>query len=75
MTDTKTPSDKTLSVAPKATLSLKRPDGGGAGTVRQNFSHGRTKTVAVEVVKRRARLSAIAGRCLHPTPRLRRPPR
>jgi translation initiation factor IF-2 len=53
MTDNKPPSDKTLSVTPKATLSLKRPDGGGAGTVRQNFSHGRTKTVAVEVVKRR----------------------
>ncbi len=53
MTDTKPPSDKTLSVTPKSTLSLKRPDGGGAGTVRQNFSHGRTKTVAVEVVKRR----------------------
>jgi translation initiation factor IF-2 len=54
MTDNKPPSDKTLSVTPKSTLSLKRPDGGGAGTVRQNFSHGRTKTVAVEVVKRRA---------------------
>jgi translation initiation factor IF-2 len=54
MTDNKPPSDKTLSVTPKATLSLKRPDGGAAGTVRQNFSHGRTKTVAVEVVKRRA---------------------
>jgi translation initiation factor IF-2 len=53
MTDNKPPSDKTLSVTPKATLSLKRPDGGAAGTVRQNFSHGRTKTVAVEVVKRR----------------------
>jgi translation initiation factor IF-2 len=53
MTDSKPPSDKTLSVTPKATLSLKRPDGGAAGTVRQNFSHGRTKTVAVEVVKRR----------------------
>ncbi len=54
MTDNKPPTDKTLSVTPKATLSLKRPDGGGAGTVRQNFSHGRTKTVSVEVVKRRA---------------------
>jgi translation initiation factor IF-2 len=53
MTDNKPPGDKTLSVTPKATLSLKRPDGGAVGTVRQNFSHGRTKTVAVEVVKRR----------------------
>jgi translation initiation factor IF-2 len=53
MTDNKTPSDKTLSVTPKATLSLKRPDGGAMGTVRQNFSHGRSNTVAVEVKKRR----------------------
>jgi translation initiation factor IF-2 len=36
------------------TLSLKRPAAGGAGTVSQSFSHGRSKTVAVEVVKRRA---------------------
>jgi translation initiation factor IF-2 len=53
MTDEKPPSEKTLSIAPKTTLSLKRPDSGASGTVRQNFSHGRTKTVAVEVVKRR----------------------
>ncbi|MGL4241148.1 MAG: translation initiation factor IF-2 [Beijerinckiaceae bacterium] len=65
MTDNKPPSDKTLSVTPKSTLSLKRPDGGGAaGTVRQNFSHGRTKTVAVEVVKRR-----MAGAAPAPAPR------
>ncbi len=55
MSDPNTPGDKTLSVPGKATLSLKpRPTDGGAGTVRQSFSHGRSKTVAVEVVKRRA---------------------
>jgi translation initiation factor IF-2 len=44
--------DTTLTVAPTKTLSLKRPV--EAGTVRQSFSHGRTKTVVVEKVKRRA---------------------
>jgi translation initiation factor IF-2 len=53
MTDNNNSGDKTLSVS-KSTLSLKRPADGGAGTVRQSFSHGRSKTVAVEVVKRRA---------------------
>src|SRR6202007_1285373 len=45
MVDTKTPGDKTLSV-PTKTLSLKpRVE---TGTVRQSFSHGRTKQVVVE---------------------------
>src|SRR5580658_4705045 len=45
MVDTKTPGDKTLSV-PTKTLSLKpRVE---TGTVRQGFSHGRTKQVVVE---------------------------
>src|SRR5579863_289884 len=52
MTDSKNPGDTTLTVAPTKTLSLKRPV--EAGTVRQSFSHGRTKTVVVEKVKRRA---------------------
>jgi len=57
MSDTNNPGDKTLSVPAKATLSLKpRPTDGGAGTVRQSFSHGRSKTVAVEVVKRRQQM-------------------
>ena len=43
--------EKTLSVTPKATLSLKRPV--EQGTVRQSFSHGRTKQVVVEKVKSR----------------------
>ncbi len=37
--------------APKATLHLKRPV--EQGTVRQSFSHGRSKAVVVEKVKRR----------------------
>ena len=45
MVDTKTPGDKTLSV-PTKTLTLKpRVE---KGTVRQSFSHGRTKQVVVE---------------------------
>jgi len=45
MVDTKTPGEKTLSV-PTKTLTLKpRVE---TGTVRQSFSHGRTKQVVVE---------------------------
>src|SRR3954470_17359881 len=45
MVDTKTPGDKTLTV-PSKTLTLKpRVE---TGTVRQSFSHGRTKQVLVE---------------------------
>ncbi|MCA3565065.1 MAG: translation initiation factor IF-2 [Methylocystis sp.] len=59
MSDTNNPGDKTLSVPAKGTLSLKpRPSDGGSGTVRQSFSHGRSKTVAVEVVKRRQQMPA-----------------
>ena len=50
MTDTKNPGDKTLHV-PSKTLSLKRPV--EQGVVRQSFSHGRSKAVVVEKVKRR----------------------
>ena len=61
MTENNNPGDKTLSVSGKGTLSLKRPAaGGGAGTVRQSFSHGRSNTVAVEVVKRRAPTPGVA---------------
>ena len=52
MSDTKTGDDKTLSVNTKKTLTLKRP-GMEQGTVRQNFSHGRTKQVVVETKKRK----------------------
>src|SRR5512137_2768373 len=45
MVDTKSPGDKTLSV-PTKTLTLKpRVE---TGTVKQSFSHGRTKQVVVE---------------------------
>ncbi|MFC3208703.1 translation initiation factor IF-2 [Aquamicrobium soli] len=52
MSDTKSGDDKTLSVTPKKTLTLKRP-GVEQGVVRQNFSHGRTKQVVVETKKRK----------------------
>src|SRR5262245_45772801 len=52
MSDTKTGDEKTLSVTPKKTLTLKRP-GMEHGTVKQNFSHGRTKSVVVETKKRK----------------------
>jgi translation initiation factor IF-2 len=51
MTETKNQGD-TLSVAPAKTLTLKRPV--ESGIVRQSFSHGRSKAVVVEKVKRRA---------------------
>ena len=43
--------DKTISVTPRKTLSLRRTV--ESGTVRQNFSHGRTKAVVVEKKRRR----------------------
>ena len=50
MSETKTP-EKTLSVQTTKTLTLKpRAE---TGVVRQSFSHGRTKPVVVEKVKRR----------------------
>ena len=52
MSDIKTGDEKTLSVTPKKTLTLKRP-GMEHGTVKQNFSHGRTKNVVVETKKRK----------------------
>jgi translation initiation factor IF-2 len=50
MNDTKNPGDA-LSIVPAKTLTLKRPV--EAGIVRQSFSHGRSKAVVVEKVKRR----------------------
>ncbi len=51
MSESNNAGEKTLSVTPTKTLSLKRP--AEQGTVRQSFSHGRTKQVVVEKVKRR----------------------
>jgi translation initiation factor IF-2 len=52
MAETKNPGEKTLRVNPSKTLTLKR--GVEQGMVRQSFSHGRSKAVVVEKVKRRA---------------------
>ena len=62
-------SDKTIGAAPpKATLHLKRPV--EQGTVRQSFSHGRSKAVVVEKVKRRILTpgEAAVGGPARPTP-------
>lgn len=72
MSDTKNPGDKTISVERK-TLGLKRGGGGDQGTVRQSFSHGRTKAVVVEKKKRRV---VVPGQEPKPEPvtqRLERP--
>src|SRR6185436_11491928 len=50
-TDTKSPGEKTLSVSSTKTLTLKPRS--ETGVVRQSFSHGRSKAVVVEKVKRR----------------------
>ena len=50
MTDPKNPGDKTLTVSPPKTLTLKRPV--EQNTVKQSFSHGRSKSVVVEVKRR-----------------------
>lgn len=52
MNDSNNNGDKTLTAPPSKTLSLKRPV--EQGVVRQSFSHGRSKAVVVEKVKRRA---------------------
>jgi translation initiation factor IF-2 len=52
MTETTKNSSEKLSVAPSKTLTLKR-GGVEQGVVRQSFSHGRSKAVVVEKVKRR----------------------
>jgi translation initiation factor IF-2 len=71
MVDTKTPGDKTLSV-PTKTLTLKpRVE---TGTVRQSFSHGRTKQVVVEKRgKRRVGGDAPAAETHTPEPAAAKP--
>jgi translation initiation factor IF-2 len=60
-------SDKTVTAAPpKATLHLKRPV--DQGTVRQSFSHGRSKAVVVEKVKRRILTPAETAAAARPAP-------
>lgn len=65
MSDTKTPGDKTLTVSPPKTLTLKRPV--EQSTVRQSFSHGRSKQVVVEVKRR------VAGSEVKEQPQVRAP--
>jgi translation initiation factor IF-2 len=65
MTDTKNQGDKTLHVSSK-TLSLKRPV--EQGVVRQSFSHGRSKSVVVETVKRRPAVGPTGGKEDKPAP-------
>ncbi|MGC1235439.1 MAG: translation initiation factor IF-2 associated domain-containing protein, partial [Xanthobacteraceae bacterium] len=52
MNETTKNSGEKLSVTPTKTLTLKR-GGVEQGVVRQSFSHGRSKAVVVEKVKRR----------------------
>jgi translation initiation factor IF-2 len=76
MTETKNPGEKTLSVTPTKTLTLKR--GVEQGVVRQSFSHGRSKAVVVEKVKRRtigpgeAKVEAAPAPAPAPAPLVRR---
>src|SRR5271154_2486087 len=66
-------SDKTATAAPpKATLHLKRPV--EQGTVRQSFSHGRSKAVVVEKVKRRILTPAEAAAAARSAPAAAPPP-
>src|ERR1700761_7736867 len=66
MSDTSN-SDKTTTAAPgKVTLHLKRPV--EQGMVRQSFSHGRSKAVVVEKVKRRILTPAEAAAAARPAP-------
>src|SRR5580704_8520147 len=64
MTEIKTP-EKTLTVTPTKTLTLKRSV--EQGLVRQSFSHGRTKAVVVEKVKRRT-VGPGDGKIVEPAP-------
>ncbi len=68
MADTKDTGEKTLRVAPK-TLTIKRT--AGKGTVRQSFSHGRSKEVVVETVKRR--VVGPATEAKEPAPEIQKP--
>jgi translation initiation factor IF-2 len=54
MSESENSGDKTLTVAPSKTLHLKQRPTEQGGMVRQSFSHGRSKVVVVEKVKRRA---------------------
>ncbi|AWI89478.1 translation initiation factor IF-2 [Methylobacterium sp. DM1] len=72
MSDTNNPGDKTQTRAPSKPLTLKRPV--EQGTVRQSFSHGRSKSVVVETVKRRT-IGAAPGAVAPREPTAAPPPR
>ncbi|MBD8908500.1 translation initiation factor IF-2 [Methylorubrum zatmanii] len=72
MSDTNNPGDKTQTRAPSKPMSLKRPV--EQGTVRQSFSHGRSKSVVVETVKRRT-IGAAPGTVAPREPAAAPPPR
>jgi len=71
MSDTKNPGDKTISVERGKTLGLKR-GGGDQGTVRQSFSHGRSKNVVVEKKRRRVVTPGQEGKPEAPAPTTQR---
>ncbi len=73
MSESENSGDKTLTVAPSKTLHLKqRPT--EHGVVRQSFSHGRSKTVVVETVKRRAPGTGVVAKAPPPAPVAPPPP-
>ncbi|MCJ2014830.1 translation initiation factor IF-2 [Methylobacterium sp. J-076] len=67
MSDTNNPGDKVPERESRKPLSLKRPI--EQGVVRQSFSHGRTKQVMVETVKRRVGAPAAPARDAAPAAR------
>jgi translation initiation factor IF-2 len=69
MSDTKNPGDKTLGLG--KTLTLKRPI--EQGTVKQSFSHGRSKQVVVEKVKRRVIGPGGDAKDASPAPSVKKP--
>src|SRR3974390_959893 len=67
MSETTKNSGEKLSVTPTKTLTLKRGSV-EQGVVRQSFSHGRTKAVVVEKVKRRGPGGDVKVEPTPPTP-------
>src|SRR5215475_2996260 len=58
--ETETPTRKPLKLSSPGKLELKKTVDGGQ--VRQSFPHGRTKTVAVEVKKKRTYTQGVGGK-------------
>ncbi|MET1029181.1 MAG: IF-2-associated domain-containing protein, partial [Dongiaceae bacterium] len=58
--DTDTPTRKPLKLSSSGKLELKKTVDGGQ--VRQSFPHGRSKTVAVEVKKKRTYAPGVGGK-------------